>query len=389
MSSETYIILRKLAAGQDDYGGVMRGGDEAPKPELGVEVEKLESKDVSELHRDESVESFAPSMDIRLIEPAEESDAKYPPDQTETWGVRVVGAADTRYSGRGITVAVLDSGIDAGHPAFSDMTLIQKDFTGEGEGDPNGHGTHCAGTIFGRDVEGLRIGIARGVERALIGKVTNRVGAGSTDQLVEAIHWAVDQGARIISMSLSIDFAGFAKRLQDNGYPPELAISKALVSYRRNLLLFEHLAGFVQSRRGTQPLIVVAAGNESRRDERTDFVISSGPPAAADGFLAVGALGRDDDTLKVARFSNNGVEVSGPGVDVISAKTGGGLASKSGTSMAGPHVAGVAALWAEKLPQRDVKILQTTMIGRTTRQGLPSEFDPLDVGAGLVQAPRI
>ncbi len=389
MSSETYIILRKLAVDEDDYGGVMRSGGQAPKTDLGVEIENLESIDVSELHRDDTVESFAPSMDIHLIEPAEESDADFLPDQGQTWGVRAVSAVESKYSGRGIAVAVLDSGIDADHPAFSGMELIQKDFTGEGDGDLNGHGTHCAGTIFGREVEGLRIGVAPGIETALIGKVTNKLGGGTTDQVIEAINWAVGQGANIISMSLSINFTGFAKRLQDTGFPAELATSKALVSYRQNLLLFEHLAGFVQGRRGAQPLIVVASGNESRRHEREDFVIASGPPAAADGFVAVGALGQDGDSLKVARFSNTGVEVSGPGVDVISAKTGGGLSSKSGTSMAGPHVAGVAALWAEKLPQLDVKTLQATMIGRATRRGLPSDFDPLDVGAGLVQAPRI
>jgi subtilisin family serine protease len=81
-----------------------------------------------------------------------------------------VGADTSPFSGDGIVVAVLDTGIDASHPAFEGVDIVQKDFTGEGVGDQHGHGTHCAGTIFGRTSEGTRIGVAPGVKKALIGK---------------------------------------------------------------------------------------------------------------------------------------------------------------------------------------------------------------------------
>ncbi|UUZ52799.1 S8 family serine peptidase [Massilia sp. H-1] len=92
---------------------------------------------------------------------------------------------------------------------------MQKDFTGDGNGDGHGHGTHCAGTIFGRAVNGIRIGVAPGVTRALIGKVLDSDGGGSSDNIVEAMLWAVEQGAHVISMSIGMDFGGYVKQLTD------------------------------------------------------------------------------------------------------------------------------------------------------------------------------
>ena len=85
------------------------------------------------------------------------------------------------WTGEGVTVAVLDTGIDSKHPAFAGVDIVEKDFTGTGNGDRQGHGTHCAGTIFGRDVDGKRIGVARGVKRALIGKVLGDEGGGDSE----------------------------------------------------------------------------------------------------------------------------------------------------------------------------------------------------------------
>jgi subtilisin family serine protease len=91
-----------------------------------------------------------------------------------------------------------------------------------------------------------------------------------------------------------------------------------------------------------------------------------------------------------APFSNSRATVAAPGVDVTSAKVGGGTSVKSGTSMATPHVAGIAALWAEKLAQQgplNPVLLQAKLIGSATLTGLAPNTDSLDVGAGLVQAP--
>ena len=117
---------------------------------------------------------------------------------------------------------------------------MASDFTGEGDGDLQGHGTHCAGTILGRPVDGTRIGVAPGVTRALIGKVLDRNGSGGSEALFNAITWAVQQGAHVISMSLGFDFPGMVERLSGQ-MPTRLATSRALEAYRGNLRMFDAL----------------------------------------------------------------------------------------------------------------------------------------------------
>jgi subtilisin family serine protease len=318
-------------------------------------------------------------------------------EDDKTWGVEVTGASTSSYIGEGITVAVLDTGINADHEAFAGMELIQKDFTGEGNGDAHGHGTHCAGTIFGRDTSDRRFGIAQGVNRALIGKVLGLEG-GSSDQICNAILWASEKGANVISMSLGLDFPGWVKYLVDNDYPVNLATSIALEDYRANTRLFDNLAQMIQARNhmlSNGTVIVAAAGNESQRDTQADYEISVSPPAVADGIISVGALktiGAPHNALDVAGFSNTGANISAPGVDIYSVQAGGGYTYMSGTSMATPHVAGIAALWAEKLLKirGNVNTLELTskLIGQAEIDCLRSGIDFMDVGAGLVQAPR-
>ncbi len=330
-------------------------------------------------------------MPMRLIAPVKT--AKAPAARSgAAWGIGAVGADRSRWDGSGIVVAVLDTGIDPAHPAFAGVDLRQRNFTDDPDpNDNHGHGTHCAGTIFGRDVGGRRIGVARGVQRALIGKVIGGSGGGS-DQIAQAIQWALAEGAHVISMSLGIDFPGYVKELIDDGMPAELATSIALQDYRANILLFERLAGFVQARgmMAEPTLLVAAAGNESRRDEREDFEIAVSPPAVADGFVSVAALGRSPRGYVVAPFSNTGARLVGPGVDIVSARAGGGLVAMDGTSMATPHVAGVAALWAHKLAAGGALQHPTwadRVVGSATTAGLKPGYDPADVGAGMAQAP--
>jgi subtilisin family serine protease len=391
-----HVILRTPAATLPEFGARPRtrsfpaesiidtGG-------LTIEVESLRKSDVRELRRDSEVVAFAPVVPLKLHEPVAVSTGPAAAPGV-AWGVQAVGADQSPFTGAGACVAVLDTGIDATHPAFQGVQLVQQNFTDEGPIDQHGHGTHCAGTIFGRDVGGLRIGVARGVTKALIGKVLGANG-GSTEGISKAIRWALDNGANVISMSLGMDFPGLVADLVKQNVPVDLATSLALEAYRANVNLFDSLATFATSHGAMMQssVIVAASGNESRRELNQDYEIAAAPPAAAEGIFAIGALGRATAGLTIANFSNTKVDASAPGVDIVSARAGGGLATMSGTSMATPHVAGVAALWFEQIQSSLGQVtggaLSARLVASGTLTGLAPGFDASDVGTGLVRAP--
>lgn len=394
MSLNKYVVLRHqsiIVPTIDNLGTLTRASSFALASEA-VEITEAELtlKERSDLRRDPRVRAIAPPMPLKLVNPIEKKDVDPSSCPSPAWGVQAVRATETPYDGTNITVAVLDTGIDPNHPAFGPIDLVQKNFTSEGENDTEGHGTHCAGTIFGHDVDGTRIGIARGVRRALIGKVLGE-GGGSSATIAQAIQWAVNEGANVISMSLGIDFPGFVDLMVNiYEYDIKLATSMALEAYRANINLFSELAQFVEAQGifGDGTLIIAASGNESNRP---DYEIAVAPPAAGTGVVAVGALEETDSGLKEAYFSNSQVDISAPGVGIVSAKLGGGLTSMSGTSMATPHVAGVAALWAQR--QRDLtgrvenRSLLAQLIASGTTVSLIPKIEEEDVGTGIVQAP--
>jgi subtilisin family serine protease len=390
--SQKYVILRSVETAPPRTG--VRGAvtTASPSSPIAVEMETMAPSRVSEVARRLDVRAVAPVIPMKLVTPVPLDTAADPLDSGSTWGVKAVRAHTSPFSGEGVVVAVLDTGIDPTHPAFAGVTLERKNFTRGSADDDHGHGTHCAGTIFGRDVNGTRIGVAPGVKTALIGKVLGPGGGGS-DSVLEAIEWSLQNGAHIISMSLGIDFPGFVAELQQDGVPPELATSFALEGYRANVLLFERLARLIEARSAFMQasVLIAAAGNESQRDVHPDFEIGVSPPAVSDGIISVAALQPGSQGFTVASFSNVGARVSGPGVGVLSARTGGGLRSMNGTSMATPHVAGVAALWAQKLQiagQFGSPLFTDRLVGSAITDLLAAGFDPPDIGAGIVQAPQ-
>ena len=358
--------------------------------ELEIEETQLNHSQRIDLRRDPRTRAIAPAFPLKLIKPIE-SQEEVTSTASSTWGINAVGANNSPFDGSDITVAVLDTGIDPEHPAFAEVDLVQRNFTTESDNDLNGHGTHCAGTIFGKDVDDTRIGIARNIKRALIGKVLG-AGGGSSATIAQAIQWAVDEGAHVVSMSLGIDFPGYVKYLIEvEDLPTEAATSIALEGYRANVNLFTELFDFIQAQGlfGRGAIIVAASGNES---DRPRYEVSVAPPAAGTGIIAVGALQESSNGFSVANFSNDQVNISAPGVDVISAKVGGGLRSLSGTSMATPHVAGIAALWAQRqlntTGRIDNQILTSQLIASGILDTLAPGYEIDNVGAGIVQAPQ-
>ncbi|RFU36431.1 hypothetical protein DZF91_38245, partial [Actinomadura logoneensis] len=231
------------------------------------------------------------------------------------------------YTGKGVTVGVLDSGIDATHPDLADAVVAERDFTGGGNvRDGNGHGTHVASAITGDGVADTRY---RGVApdaRLVVGKVLGDDGSGTFSSLIEGMDWIAQQHVRVVNMSVGAWVAG-------DGTDPLSAAADALTA-----------------RTGT--LFVVAGGNEG--EDRSVLA-----PGLADSALTVGAADADDS---VASFSSRGPrrgdgavkpDVTAPGVGITAARAAGTsegepvndrYTTMSGTSMAAPHVAGAAAL---------------------------------------------
>jgi len=400
MQEMEYSILMEDSLKVKDIGGLEAVFENTMEPmsssglkNITVESETLRPQDVADQLQNPRVKGIAISMPMTLIAPFDSDIATGDGFVGNTaWGINAIEADSSPFSGAGITVAVLDTGIDSSHSAFEGVALIQENFTDEAPEDLHGHGTHVAGTIFGRNVDGKRIGVATGINKALIGKTLGE-GGGSSDRILKAITWANENGAHIISMSLGIDFPGFVDKLVNlYGYDIREATSLALEGYRANVNSFGTLARSLSAKASTNngSIIVAASGNESKIP---DFEIGVAPPAAAVDISAIGAAGRGDSGFEVAGFSNRRVNVVAPGVHIQSAKLGGGLIAFDGTSMATPHAAGVAALFAEKMKIETGTINTNAIRAKLEASGsvgsIATEFKNYkDVGNGFIMAPQ-
>jgi subtilisin family serine protease len=263
-----------------------------------------------------------------------------------TWGLVRCKVPPSLRSGYGIKVAVLDTGMHLSHPDFAGRPVVSNSFVGQPVQDLHGHGTHCIGTACGTKAPPgttPRYGIAYG-SRIFVGKVLTNSGSGTTATVLAGMNWAIANRCEVISMSLGAQT------------PVQAAYTAA---------------GAAALARGC--LMVAAAGNAAA---------ATGAPANSPTIMSVAAL---DPTLVPSSFSNFGkIEIAAPGRDVFSSWP---MPTRyrtiSGTSMATPHVAGCAALWA----QTSTALRGITLWRRLQSSARHLPFPASRVGAGLVQAP--
>lgn len=269
------------------------------------------------------------------------------------------------YTGTGVKVAVLDSGVDKTHPDLAGQVVAEKNFTTSADTDDKvGHGTHVAATIASTDAKYR--GVAPDAD-LLIGKVCGTDFC-SDSAILDGMNWAADQGAKIVNMSLgSYDSPGID--------PLEEAVDR--LSAERGMLF------------------VISAGNAGPGGS------TLGSPGTADAALTVGAV---DRTHATADFSSRGPraagglikpEISAPGTDIAAARAANGTIGRpaddpahvrlSGTSMAAPHVAGAAALLAQQHPHWSGATIKAALMASARPSPAASVFEQ---GAGRVDLTR-
>jgi subtilisin len=346
-----------------------QAGDDAPRPasaryypNLGVVYGTVDRAGLAGLRADSKVRSVTAAPMFSLIRPVGVA-ALVTPAASLTWGLTAIGAQelwDQGLDGTGVRVAHLDTGVDATHPALVDAVqdFAEIDFSGREKPGVKAwesdltfwHGTHTAGTIAGRPVAGTVVGVAPGA--TLVSAMVIE-GGDVVARILGGMDWALGRQVRVLSMSLGLRGVN-ASFLQ-----------------------------IVDLLRDSNVLPVIAVGNEGPGTSRS--------PGNYPKALSVGA---HDENTAVAGFSSSQrfarrsqplvPDLVGPGVDVISAGPGGGWHELSGSSMATPHVAGLAALLLQAEPDTTVAALERAILASADR----GTMDVERVNRGAVHGPR-
>ncbi|KOV79028.1 S8 family serine peptidase [Nocardia sp. NRRL S-836] len=259
-------------------------------------------------------------------------------------------------TGKGVKVAIVDTGVDENHPDLRGQQVAERNFTSDPDNtDHVGHGTHVGSTVASHDAKFG--GVAPGAQ-LLDAKVCVEMGC-QESWILDGMRWAAEQGAQVVNMSLG------------GGDTPEVDP-------------LEQAVNDLTARYGT--LFVIAAGNSGGTG-----TVSS--PSTAEAALSVGAVDRDD---KLAPFSSKGPrtgdsglkpEVTAPGVGIVAAAAGtnGEHVAASGTSMATPHVAGAAALLRQQHPEWSAAQVKSALA--TTARPTPG-VSAFDQGAGRIDVAK-
>jgi subtilisin family serine protease len=340
------------------------------------EVVRLDLRDISSNGLSKAINSLHALGSVVLAEPNYEMNAIGIPNDPKwpsLWGMDKIGAPAAWDSWKGdpnFTVAVIDTGIDYNHEDLKDSIwkntkeIAANNIDDDGNGyvddvmgwnfywannnpmDGNGHGTHCAGTVAGKGNNGVGVAGVSWDAKLMPVKVLSDSGSGYNFDIYEGIMYAVNNGAKVTSNSYG---GGGASSL----------MATALTAAKNKGVLF-----------------IAAAGNEST-------AISSYPAYYSKTYDNVISIASTDQNDGLSSFSNygDGVNIAAPGRDVLSTVPNNGYQSYSGTSMATPHVAGLAALIWSKNPS--LTYLQVKDAILTTGDAVPTLVGKVDTGTRI------
>ncbi len=279
------------------------------------------------------------------------------------------------YDGSGVTVAVLDTGVQTTHAELTSSIFTTRDFTGQGGDylDSNGHGTHVSGIITGDGVYNLQgtankaTGAAPGA-KIIVGKVCGIFGC-PEDAILAGITWAQNQGADVINMSLGggLSFENNCDNDNDN------------------------IVNAVNNVAANGVVVVISSGNDGNKN-------AVSYPGCASGAIAVGAVDINDQD---ASFSNAGpaMDIVAPGVDTLSSWSCNASPTlscastwyyyASGTSMSSPHIAGVVALMLDKDPNLTVDQVKNALYSTAVPVGPNDGNGRVDAYAAVTYNPSL
>jgi len=327
-------------------------------PHLGILMGTTTRDGLTALRSDKRVARVVAAPAFSLIRPSFKALARL--TTTLSWGIRALKADrlwQEGLTGKGVLIGHLDTGVDGKHPALKGAIAHFAEFDDFGRPvqpapspfDSDDHGTHTAATIAGRAVNGRHVGVAPGARLASAAVIE---GGDVLARVLGGMDWAVGRKVRVLSMSLGLrgwwdDFVVLTRILRQRGVLP-----------------------------------VFAVGNEGPGTSRS--------PGNYPEALSVGA---HDEDWKVADFSSSQrfrraadplvPDLVAPGVGIVSAMPGGGWQIMDGTSMAAPHVAGLAALLMEAAPDHAIDVVESAIFRSCTRRGMSVERCNRGVPDGL------
>ena len=277
------------------------------------------------------------------------------------WSLPAISAGGTSSEGSGVVVAVVDSGVESGHQDLQGRVLDGADFVqsfdsscdlstdlNHGKVDPNGHGTHVAGIIAASGI-GVR-GVAPGVSILPI-RVIGNSGTGTSSDVACGINYAVDNGAKVINLSLGSD---------ERSSAISAAVARA------------HDFGIT---------VIAAAGNNAQDCTKTVRNLQNYPAAEAN-VIAVGAIEPNGEHAGYSTWGPQ-VDIAAPGSSIISTYKGNSYAYSSGTSMAAPHVTAVAAIILSHHPEFTPEQVLNRLISTAFN---PTNVYSEEYGFGIVSA---